>query len=64
MGVHGELADGALQRKIRRKRKDMVMMLFFDHKVGDGPLEVNDLGTILAYIDHNWDSVEPQTLPF
>ena len=43
--------------------KDMVMMLFFGHKLGDGPLEVNDLGTILAYIVHNWDSVEPKAMP-
>ena len=41
----------------------MVMMLFFGHKLGDGPLEVNDLGTILAYIVHNWDSVEPKAMP-
>ena len=50
--------------KFGENGKQMVSALFINHGVGDGPLEVNDLGTILAYIDHNWDSVEPQTLPF
>ena len=44
--------------------KQMVTDLFTKHGVGsDGPLEEADIPVILAFIDNNWDGVEPRQLP-
>ena len=43
--------------------KQMVSALFINHGVGDGPLEEADIPVILAFIDNNWDSVEPKVMP-
>ena len=50
--------------KYGEEGKWKIMDFFSDQKPGDGSLTTNDIAAILVFIDHNWDSVEPQTLPF
>ena len=42
--------------------KQMVKALFVEENLGEGPLEEADLPVIHAYIEDNWDSVEPRML--
>ena len=42
--------------------KQMVKALFGKENIGEGPLEEADLPVIHAYIEDNWDSVEPRML--
>ena len=50
--------------KYGEEGKWMIMEFFFNQKPGEGSLTTSDIADILVFIDHNWDSVEPQTLPF
>ena len=49
--------------KFGENGKQMVSALFINHGVGDGSLEEADIPVILAFIDNNWDSVEPKVMP-
>ena len=42
--------------------KEMIKALFVKENLGEGPLEEADLPVIHAYIEDNWDSVEPRML--
>ena len=43
--------------------KQMVTAMFVPENIKTGPLEESDLPVIQAFIEENWDSVEPKMLP-
>ena len=44
--------------------KEMIITLFLEDGLDNSPLEPYDVVAVIMFIEHNWDSVEPKTLPF
>ena len=49
--------------KFGENGKQMVTNLFVKENIGEGPLEEADLPVIHAFIEDNWNSVEPRMMP-
>ena len=49
--------------KFGENGKQMVRDLFVKENIGGGPLEEADLPVIRAFIEDNWNSVEPRMMP-